>query len=496
MTSAYDTTSDITANLQRLAALPGWLLAALQSEQVSASLTRHMPELASGALKLRSCKIKRLLLKDDSGRWSGAYTVAVEDTQTGQKHTIVLDGTLTAPAQRASGVATTPSPERFGEQGWRIELPELGLELETQPPDTVLAALPQLTDAEQSRALLEQAISAGSPAYRDLRLAKCTPEMLSYKPGSRGTLRYHLEYPPELADRGWPTTVIGKTYRKDSKARNAYEGMRALWETSLKRGDVVTIAEPLAYISELKLMVQSPIAEELTLEDLLKDVLHDGTPEQNQNLQIYMRKVAASLAVFHQSGVHHGQTVALEDRFPEIRELIGRLTVVDAGLDDAAQPLLGHLETYASAHPAGTLVPSHGSFNPEQVLLDHGRIGFIDFDDFCMAEPAMDVGLFCSTIRDTGMNIGDDAFFASHDARMARHEQLDAICNRFVDEYAAHAPLSRERVLLWQALDFLRNCLHYWIKVKPAEPDTPMLVLEQLLYDMGLGSRSLPKRVV
>jgi hypothetical protein len=485
MTTAPETTTEVAASLQRLAELPGWLLAALQPEQVSAALMRDIPELASGALKLRSCKVKRLLLKDDSGRWTGAYNVAVEDPQTGQKRTIVLDGTLTAPGLRTPGASNTGSQSGFGEAGWRGELPELGLELETQPPDTVLAALPQLTDPEQSRALLEQAISSGSPTYHELRLAKCTPEMLSYKPGSRGTLRYHLEYPPEMAGRGWPTTVIGKTYRKDSKARNAFEGMRALWDTPLRSGDVVTIAEPLAYISELKLMVQSPIAEDFTLEDLLKDVLREGTPEQTEKLDTYMRKSAVGLAAFHQSGVQHGNPVALEDRFPEIRDLIGRLAIVDAGLGDAAQPLLARLEAYAAAHPAGAPVPTHGTFNPEQVLIHQGQIGFIDFDDFCMAEPAMDVGLFCSAIRDTGMNVGDDAFFASRDARMARHEQLDIICKSFVDEYAANAPLSRERVMLWQALDFLRNCLHYWIKVKPAEPDTPMLVLEQLLRGMG-----------
>ena len=95
MTSVTESTTEVAASLQRLAALPGWLLAALQPDQVSAALVRDIPELASGALKLRSCKVKRLLLKDDSGRWTGAYNVAVEDPQTGQKRTIVLDGTLT-----------------------------------------------------------------------------------------------------------------------------------------------------------------------------------------------------------------------------------------------------------------------------------------------------------------------------------------------------------------------------------------------------------------
>jgi hypothetical protein len=278
--------------------------------------------------------------------------------------------------------------------------------------------------------------------------------------------------------------VIAKTYRKDSKARNAYDGMLALWNSALASGDVVAIAEPLAYVSELKLMVQSPIAEELTLEDLLKSALRTGDPERMEELYIYVRKAAAGLAALHRSGAQHGEPAALEDRFPEIRQLIDRLVVAEPALGDAATPLLARLEAFAAVHPAGALVPTHGTFNPEQVLIHHGRIGFIDFDDFCMAEPALDVGLFCSAIRDTGMGALDDD--AGREARLARLAQLDAICEVFIDEYAAHAPIARERVALWQALDFLRNCLHYWIKAKPSEPDTPMLVLEQLLRGMGL----------
>jgi aminoglycoside phosphotransferase (APT) family kinase protein len=119
------------------------------------------------------------------------------------------------------------------------------------------------------------------------------------------------------------------------------------------------------------------------------------------------------------------------------------------------------------------------------VMIDGQQIGFIDFDDFCMAEPALDVGLFCSAICDIGMNAGDNAFFADRTARLARLDQLDTLCEVFIAEYAQHASLSRQRVVLWQALDFLRNCLHYWIKVKPSEPDSSMLVLDRLLTDLG-----------
>ena len=67
--------------------------------------------------------------------------------------------------------------------------------------------------------------------------------------------------------------------------------------------------------------------------------------------------------------------------------------------------------------------------------------------------------------------------------RISRLALLDEIGDVFINEYEAHTNISRDRVALWEAADYLRNCLHYWIKVKPAEPDTPLLVLEQHLQN-------------
>ena len=128
-------------------------------------------------------------------------------------------------------------------------------------------------------------------------------------------------------------------------------------------------------------------------------------------------------------------------------------------------------------------MPTHGTFNSEQVLIDGERIGFIDFDDYCMAEPALDVGLFLAAIKDTGMNAPFSSPTPSQAERLAWLALLDEIGDVFLSEYATHAAISRDRVALWEAADYLRNCLHYWIKVKPAEPDNALLILEKHLQN-------------
>ena len=131
-------------------------------------------------------------------------------------------------------------------------------------------------------------------------------------------------------------------------------------------------------------------------------------------------------------------------------------------------------------------MPTHGTFKPEQVLIHDQQIAFIDFDECCLAEPALDVAVFLSTIKDVGLNTGDDTL-GSAAARQDRLTFLEEIGEIFMAEYTAHAPLSRGRVALWEALEYLDDVLDCWIKVKPAEIATTMLLLKHHLRSMGVA---------
>ncbi|HLO31696.1 MAG TPA: hypothetical protein VK249_21265, partial [Anaerolineales bacterium] len=296
------------SELWQIAGLPDWLEAAARPEIVSAALARHIPEFISGDLVLRSCKLKRMRLKDTSGRWGGVYALKVDDPRLTGAQTVQLRATLSAPGIPRAATGEQRHPHVFGVAEWRCSVPELGMQFEIEPPDAVLAAMPALSDPEQSRELLERSIRAAAPSYQDLRIERCTPHVLSYKPGTRGTLRYDLEYPSDLAGRGWPEIVIGKTYR-GNKGQIAYEGMRALWQSPLAVGDVVTIAEPLAYIPDLKVLFQRSIPEERILEDVLKSALGNGSPEALDELYYFVRQAAGGLAALHSSRADYGEVV-------------------------------------------------------------------------------------------------------------------------------------------------------------------------------------------
>jgi Ser/Thr protein kinase RdoA (MazF antagonist) len=279
--------------------------------------------------------------------------------------------------------------------------------------------------------------------------------------------------------------VIAKIYRKESKGRNAYDGMLALWRSPLASRADVALAEPLAFLPELKVLIQGPIGGDQSLEDLLTSALRGNSQAAMDHVVGYIRKSAAGLAALHQSGVTHARTEVLDEHFAEIRDLIARLLIPAPELAGAVEPVLARLEALAAGQPAGAAVPTHGTFSPEQVLIDGERIGFIDFDNFCMAEPALDVALFRAAIKEIGMGALDESVAYDREVRLARLAGLDTLCEAFLTEYEQHAPISRLRVALWEAWSYLRDALHFWIKVRPARPDNGLLMLENHLRDMA-----------
>ena len=141
-------------------------------------------------------------------------------------------------------------------------------------------------------------------------------------------------------------------------------------------------------------------------------------------------------------------------------------------------------------HPADAPVPSHNNFRPAQVLLYRGTVGFTAIDSFCQLEPALGLALFLSATKNIGLSEPheeesneDDAELAP-ETRAALLDQLDAICERFVIEYERHAPVSRQRIALWEALDLLTLVLTCWTKIKPVRLGNTMAMLERHLRHM------------
>jgi phosphotransferase family enzyme len=475
----------IWEGLQTFRDLPDWMMAARDPDRICAALAQAIPEFTSGQLILHECDSSNVRYKSEN--WTGFYELTVSKPGESSTTEIHLQGVLSAPDVASSRPLLVEGS--LGSKDWHAVIPALNLELWTKEPEGVLSSLELLTDPEQSRQYLMSRIRTASPSYQDLQIEACHPKVARYKPGSRCTIVYHLDYPKGTgADehQHWPELVVAKTYRKE-KGQNAYETMRALWNSPLASSNALKIAEPLSYDQEMKVMLQGPIRQEQTLKELTVMAVKAGTTEAFDELTDAMCKTARGLAELHKSGVKLDKVYGWEEDEAQTRESIEELSVAIPQLASAANPFIERLSNLESRSQPDPLVPSHGTFRPAQVLIYHGEIGFIDFDSCCNAEPAKDLGLFlCAFLRADMATVSFDDMEIDSElsdaARLARFERLIAVSERFLDEYEHYAtPVNRQRVALFEALELFILILHAWTKVKVRELKDIMYVLEHFL---------------
>ena len=479
------TTRSETGRRDLLAAfgsIPDWLAAPMTPGRIDDSLRTHGPDLAAGRLVLETCSPDRLRAKE-GGEWLARYTAHMTAPD-GARHAVVLTGRLWPP-----GIDPHPLPANdgtsFGEPGWVCWLPDLRLELRVQAADDALPALPGLVDPGSAAQFLQPVLrEAGHPTAT---IGACSPHVVRYKPGSRCTIVVDVAYlQPSSADQP-PSPVVIKTHQGEEKGARAWAAMNALWERPWAWRDVVRLAEPLAYLPQERILVQGPVPETSTLKEVARQAIGSADPKQLAQLREELGRTAAALAAIHRSGASLPSAMTFEDELADVIEILDRLTLSVPGLADAAAPLVSALVSRSLERRPGPMVPAHHDFRPAQVLLHDGGVGFIDFDGACMAEPALDVGRFRAKLRDIG--ISATTVPTTSGATLTTDQTLallDELCEHFLEAYQQHAPVSRERVLLWEACDLLTTMLHAWTKVRLARLEPRLTTLVHQVRSSGL----------
>jgi Ser/Thr protein kinase RdoA (MazF antagonist) len=120
-------------------------------------------------------------------------------------------------------------------------------------------------------------------------------------------------------------------------------------------------------------------------------------------------------------------------------------------------------------------------------LLAGKQISFIDFDNCCMAEPAFDLALFRATMMDSGL-YGERIRPRDKAEVELRRTRIDALSESFLASYESHAPVSRQRVALWEAIFYFTDSLQCWTKPRPDDPRLVVFLLERHLQTLGIVS--------
>nr|HET6901808.1 phosphotransferase [Ktedonobacteraceae bacterium] len=294
---------------------------------------------------------------------------------------------------------------------------ELGLSLQTFPADDRLPMLAASCDTTPQGPLfraLEGAAQAtlGSTAWH-LSSAEAIP--VRYKPANRCVIRYNLTVEQDEPSTRRTLAIFGKVYTNPEQARSVYALTRKLYD---EQGEDTThrpiLPRPLGISEELGLTFNEavmPTAEGERLRTGIQALQPQVEQDRAGNITRIilpseeLQLTAQALARLHNSAVRPQQETPRSGakeakRARERAALIAARNPTQAAeVQSLAQELATRLETLQP----DSYRPAHGGFKASQLLFHSHEVFVVDFDGFCLADAALDVGYFLAYLRPSGL---------------------------------------------------------------------------------------------
>ena len=441
-----------------------WLQSIVDADGIAAELRRVEPELAES---LVGCKVRRMRLDGTGNACTGSVLLTIR-ADDGSMSSVALDASVRPPGTGDLDETTDVTGGPFGSQHWQRHLPTLGLTLTAAAPERELAAYGDLVNAAGAPGLLNAALQTGTRAEDDVVIETAEPTVMRYKRGSRCTVRYVLTTSGQDADR-FPDIIVAKTHH-GSKGQIAHDAMSALWASPLRASGTVSIAEPLGFDAARSVLLQGPLPEQTTLKSLAVRAIDDPDPDLRDRVSELVRRAGRAAAELHGCGLRPIDEVGIDNELAEIAGRIERVRAWSPGPARWLAQLLDRATELAHATPQERAVPAHRSLRPAQFLIAGDAFGLIDFDGFCMAEPAIDLALFTVVLRSLAVHVGDGS--STDTARQqsgdlaARLAIADELCGAFLDGYRTLTPIVAARVSAWEAAYLMSMLLGSWTKLK------------------------------
>ena len=238
----------------------------------------------------------------------------------------------------------------------------------------------------------------------DRLLLDVVAEPVRYKPGNRCVVRYRLVFGDPGVTGGTDTTtttctLVAKLYREQHEAQAATDLLARLRAPAA----VAWTARPLGVVPGLPLALTEDLGSRRDPRPALSglEVVRPGSGDAFE----VVARAARALAELHTSGLDPGDLSRRTgaDEADKAAERARSLQQHVPGLAPVVRRVTDQVCATLAALPADTLRPGHGSYKPSQLLVRDGAVSVVDFDQVCLADPALDVGYFLAYLRPAGL---------------------------------------------------------------------------------------------
>jgi hypothetical protein len=272
-----------------------------------------------------------------------------------------------------------PEAAAFAQPAAVIE--PLNMVVHVWPIDGELPTLVDATDPERMVEIFDETLP--------FVVEDCRIELVSYRRRQRCVLRYTVVGDDRRLVAYGKVSAVGSETPKDVLLREL--------RRRLAREHALSVPRSLGWRPELQLSLLEALPGEAQIGPALEARLRGEPPPDAPPLEEMVAACAQAAAALHTSALELGPVRALDDEFARLEcdMAIVRPFVSDA----AARASLVRIAALAQQSEPLRLCLSHGDFKYEQLLFDGTRSALVDFDAFCQAEPALDVGKFLAHLR-------------------------------------------------------------------------------------------------
>lgn len=314
---------------------------------------------------------------------------------------------------------------------------DIGLSVQAFPADNSLPALAASCDTTPHSELFEALQSAARIQLGDdtWQLVSASAVPVRYKPANRCVIRYHLalEHGKDEGATLRNLTLFGKVYSDPEQARSVQALQQRLYEEQASRtrvakdtqsdggtpviargGSTPLLPRPLGMIESLGLTFNAAVQPSSYHEQLrtgtraLQPRMVKGKGGEITDLVTPTEELwltAIALARLHTSTVRPGEqsprTGAKEAK--RARERASLIATHNPAQAEEVLRLAEQLATSLEALQPDLYRPAHGGFKASQLLFHSHKVFVVDFDGFCLADPALDVGYFLAYLRPSGL---------------------------------------------------------------------------------------------
>jgi len=278
--------------------------------------------------------------------------------------------------------------------------------------DPALPTLPSALDPAEAAAQLKRRLPRLSGKDGKLRLKAI--HVIRHKPGRRCVVRYDVRIQlPGQPDE--PTAIIGKV-RARRFGKEGYRVLSKLWEAGFDSAsaDGISVPEPIGMIPKFQMWFQRTVPGQ-TATRLLPGP--DGVE--------LGRRVAEAIHKLHRANLQTERRHGMAEELRILEECLTQLKVRTPEWSSRLERVLAACRHLGAGIREPTVCGIHRDFYPAQVIVNDSRLWLIDFDLYCVGDPALDPGNFIGHMMEQALREMGSA--------SAMSKQQQALEDRFVE---------------------------------------------------------------